>query len=209
MPLKIADESDLSFEVVILLIFGVFMLLFGILLFNIHVGDLPYSPDSMYGLFLVLVSLQIITLGKTPFGDLRRSWIVVIMGICTAVLGMIACFIPGYLTDLIRILVGIMLFAGGIMLLFKLLISEKRMKSWLKTPPIVRHLIIACSLVYSISIIVGLVTLIPGIITDPQTAIFLILYGISFFYLSWCIQNVRRVFPKEMTKNQDGGKYDI
>lgn len=150
MPLKIADESDLSFEVVILLIFGVFMLLFGILLFNIHVGDLPYSPDSMYGLFLVLVSLQIITLGKTPFGDLRRSWIVVIMGICTAVLGMIACFIPGYLTDLIRILVGIMLFAGGIMLLFKLLISEKRMKSWLKTPPIVRHLIIACSLVYSI-----------------------------------------------------------
>ena len=66
------EESDLSLEIVILLILGVFMLLFGLLLFKIHTGDLPYNPDSTYGLFLVIVSFQVITMGKTPFGDLRR-----------------------------------------------------------------------------------------------------------------------------------------
>ncbi|MDD4470842.1 MAG: hypothetical protein PHT97_06775, partial [Methanoculleus sp.] len=46
-------ELDISLEVVILLVFGVFMLIFGLLLFRIHTGELPYSPDSTYGLFLV------------------------------------------------------------------------------------------------------------------------------------------------------------
>src|SRR5690606_38443837 len=92
--LKITEESDLSLEVVILVILGVFMLLFGFLLFQIHRGALPYPPDSTYGLFLVIVSLQIITMGKTPFGDLRRSWILITVGIGTAIIGMTAGFIP-------------------------------------------------------------------------------------------------------------------
>ncbi len=69
------------------------MLLFGIVLFKIHTGELPYTPDSTYGLFLIIVSFQIVTMGKTPFGDMRRSWAIVIIGICTAIIGMTACFI--------------------------------------------------------------------------------------------------------------------
>src|SRR5690554_3132624 len=81
-------ESDLSLEVVILLVFGVFMSLFGLLLLRIQTGELPYAPDSTYGLFLVIVSFQVITMGKTPFGDLRRSWAVILLGVGTAVVGM-------------------------------------------------------------------------------------------------------------------------
>jgi len=201
---KLRDESDLSLEVVILLILGVFMLLFGLLLFRIHTGDLPYAPDSTYGLFLVIVSLQIITMGKTPFGDLRRSWMVVIIGICTAILGMFASFIPGLLTALIRILVGIILFVGGITLFLQLFVSEEKAKKWMKIPGILQQLIIACSLVYIMSAILGLVTLFPGIITNPQTAVLLIIYGISFFYLAWCIQKVTRLYSPEETKNPAG-----
>lgn len=195
MSIPIKNESELSFEVVILLILGIFMLLFGILLFSIHTGDLPYSPDSMYGLLLVLVSFQIITMGKTPFGDLRRSWGVIIIGICTAVLGMIACFIPGFVTGPVRILVGVMLLAGGAALLFQLFISEEKAKKWINIPGIVRRLIVACGLVYLISILLGIVTLVPGIITDPETAGLLILYGISILHLSWCIQYANRIHP--------------
>jgi hypothetical protein len=54
-------ESDLSLEVVVLLIFGVFWLLFGQLLVKIYTGDLPYGLDSTYGLLLVIVSFQMIT----------------------------------------------------------------------------------------------------------------------------------------------------
>lgn len=204
MSLPILNESDISIEVVILLILGVFMLIFGMLLFSIHTGDLPYSPDSTYGLFLVLVSFQIITMGKTPFGDLRRSWIVIIIGICMAVLGMLACFIPGFATDLVRILVGFFLFAGGIALLFQLLVSEGKAKAWIRVPGILRKLIVACTLVYLISVILGLITLVPGIVTNPQTSVFLILYGISILYLSWCIRNARLAFPSSPGEGSDG-----
>ena len=199
---KMGEESDLSLEVVILLVFGVFMLIFGMLLFKIHTGELPYTPDSTYGLFLVIVSFQIITMGKTPFGDLRRSWALIIIGICTAIIGMTACFIPGYLSELVRVLVGIILFAGGIALLLQLFTSEKKAKIWIKTSGILQHLTIACGIIYGITVILGLVTLLPGITTDTQTAVILVIYGIGFFYLSWCIQKVARLYP-EQTKNPE------
>ncbi len=199
-PKKI-EELDISIEVVLLLILGVFALLFGLLLFRILTGALPYTPDSTYGLFLVIVSLQIITMGKTPFGDLRRSWIVLIIGICTAILGMYACFIPGHLTALIRMLVGILLLFGGIALLLQLFISEEKAKKWMMIPGILQQLTIACSLVYIISAILGLITLIRGIATDLQTAAILVIYGISFFYLSWCIRKVNELYPPEEIRN--------
>ncbi|WP_214041306.1 hypothetical protein [Methanoculleus sp.] len=188
-------ESDLSLEVVILIVFGVFMLLFGLLLFRIHTGELPYAPDSTYGLFLVIVSFQIITMGKTPFGDLRRSWAVILIGVCTAVIGMVACFVPGLLAEPVRILVGLLLSAGGAALLAQLFFSEDKARLWLKVPGILQQLTVACIIVYVMSIVLGLVTLLPGITTDPETAVLLIVYGIGFFYLSWCIQKVGRLYP--------------
>lgn len=188
-------EPDLSLEIVILIVFGVFMLLFGLLLFKIHTGELPYAPDSTYGLFLVIVSLQIITMGKTPFGDLRRSWAVIAIGVCTAVVGMIACFIPGLLAVPVRILVGILLSAGGVALLVQLFFSGDKARVWLKVPGVLRHLTIACGLVYVISIVLGIITLLPGITTDYVTAVFLVIYGIGFFYLSWSIQAANRLYP--------------
>lgn len=193
------EESDLSFEVVILLVFGVFMLLFGLLLFGIHTGDLPYTPDSTYGLFLVIVSFQVVTMGRTPFGDFHRSWAVVVLGICAAVVGMVACFIPGTLTATVRILVGVLLSGGGAVLLLQLFLTEGRARTWLKVPGVLRHLTVACTGVYLLSVVLGLVTLLPGITTDPQTAVLLVLYGIFFFYLAWSLQNVARAYPRGET----------
>lgn len=194
---RMREESGLSLEVVVLLIFGVFWLLFGLLLFKIYTGDLPYNPDSTYGLFLVIVSFQMITMGKTPFGDLRRSWALVVIGIGTAMLGIATCFIPGYFTKFVRILVGIVLFAGGIALFMQLFISERKAKLWIKIAGILRQLTIACALVYTLTIISGLITLSAGLRSDPRTAIVLIFYGMSFFYLSWCVWKVARTYPPE------------
>lgn len=199
--IKIREESDLSLEVVILLILGVFMFLFGLLLFKISTGELPYTPDSTYGLFLVIVSFQVITMGKTPFGDLRRSWVLVLIGIITAIVGMVACFIPGQLTEMVRILVGILLFAGGISLLLQLLFFEGKARTWIKIPGVLQHLTVACGVVYVITIVLGLITLIPGITSNFQTALFLLIYGISIFYLAWCIQKVARSYPPEKLKS--------
>jgi hypothetical protein len=191
------EASDLSVEVVVLLIYGVFMLLFGLLMFKINTGELPYSPDSTYGLFLVLVSFQVIALGKTPFGDLRRSWALIILGMFTAMAGMAACFIPGYFTGIIRPLVGIILLAGGIVLFIQLCISENKARLWLKIGGILGHLTMACALVYALGIILGLITLCSGAATVPQTAVLLMVWGISFIYLSWCIWKAVRTYGPE------------
>ena len=192
--------GEISFEVIILFIFGMLMLLFGMLLFKIHTGEIPYSPDSTYGLFLVLVSFQMITLGKTPFGDLPQSWIIISAGMCTAAAGMTACFIPGLITDFVRILSGLLLFGGGIALLSGLFLSGKKAKKWLSVQGIPGHLTIAAAFVYSISVILGAVTLMPGITSDVLTGVILIAYGLSFFYLAWCIHKISLIYPK---KEQD------
>jgi uncharacterized membrane protein HdeD (DUF308 family) len=95
----------------------------------------------------------------------------------------------GLLTALVRILVGVMLFVGGIALLLQLFIYEEKEKKWIKISGILQQPIIACILVYIMSVILGLVTLLPGITADPQTAVLLIIYGVSFFYLSWILRD--------------------
>ena len=117
-----------------------------------------------------------------------------------AVLGMSACFIPGLLTGLIRVLVGILLFAGGIALLIQLFTAEDKAKKWMRIPGILRQLTVACALEYLMTVVIGLVSLFPGITTGLQTAVLLIIYGISFIYLAWCIGKVSRLYPPEETK---------
>lgn len=191
------DDTDLSLEGVILLVLGIFMLLFGVLLFKIHDGSLPYNPDSTYGLFLVIVSFQIITMGKTPFGDFRRSWALITIGISTAIFGMFSCFIPGYVTRFARIFVGGVLLGGGLTLFVQLFIAKEKARMWLTIGGMLRQLTFACVLIYVLTIFTGLVTLFPAATTDMQTAVLLIAYGLSFFYLSWCIWKVGQSYHQE------------
>jgi len=196
------DDTDLSLEVVILLVLGIFMLVFGFLLFKIHAGELSYNPDGTYGLFLVIVSFQVITMGKTPFGDFRRSWALVTIGICTAIFGMFSCFIPGYITGFSRIFVGIVLFAGGITLFVQLLIAKKKARTWMVSGKVLQQLTTACALTYILTILTGVITLFPRTTTDIRTAVLLVAYGFSFFYLSRCIWNVRQLSASEaVTEN--------
>jgi hypothetical protein len=188
-------ELDWSLEVVILLLLAIFMLLFGFLLFPIQTGALPYNADASYGLFQVIVSFQIIALGKTPFGDFRRSWLVVVIGICSAILGMIACFIPGSLTSVVRVSVGVVLLGGGLSLLVQLFAAEEKARAWMRVGGILSHLTLACTLVYGLTIALGAITLFPGIATGTLTASLLIVYGAGLAYLAWCIWNVRRTYP--------------
>lgn len=192
-----ALDHDRSLEIDVLLIFGVFMLIFGLLLFEISAGRLPYNLDSAYGLFLVLISIQIITMGKTPFGDLRRSWALVLFGVCGATLGMFACFIPGVLTEIVRVAVGLVLLGGGLSLLLQLFVSKGKARTWLRAGVVLAQLTVACALVYALSVIAGVITLAPGLVAAKWTATFLVIYGASFLYLAWALRRVAILYPLE------------
>ena len=106
------------------------MLIFSLLRFQFHTGALPYAPDSTYGLFVLLIAFQIVTMGKTPFGDLKRSWLLILIGIIVAILGMAAAFVPGYLSDHIRLIVGGVLFLGGGALFLQPFVREDKPRTW-------------------------------------------------------------------------------
>lgn len=187
-------EIALSIEVVLLIVGGVFFLLFGGLLFLIDRGMLPYSEGCVYGLFVVLVSMQIITMGKTPFGDVLRSWLVVIIGLLTAMLGTLAIFYPEYLNTTIRILAGLIVLITGAVGLLQLFTAKDKARRWMKVPGILQQLTVACALVYSIEIVLGIITLLPGIMPNLLTAVLLLVFGASLIFLAWCIHVVNHQY---------------
>lgn len=196
VPVK-RSEFDFTLEAVVLLVLSVFMLIFGLLLFAIHTGSLPYSPDSTYGLFLVIVALQVITMGKTPFGEIRRSWIVIVIGIAASILGMTACFIPGALSSVIHDLAGGILLVGGAVLFLQMVMIKEKAATWIRTPGVLRHLTLASGLVYLMMVLLGLVTLLPSLTTDTLTAVLLIIDSIGLIWLAWSVQQIARMRARD------------
>lgn len=113
-------KSDITLEVVILLIAGMALLITGILLFLVSSGALPYYENGLYGLFLVMFALQIVTMGKTPFGEVHRSRFIIAAGAVIAAVGIVTCFVPDVLTRFSRILLlltGIFMVLLGVLLI--------------------------------------------------------------------------------------------
>lgn len=188
------QESKLSFEVVILLIGGMSMLILGILLFPIYAGILPYYEGGLYGLLLFVFALQTITLGKTPFGDAPRSWLLIFTGTVIAAIGIVTCFIPGVMGSVPRILLIICFGIGGILLLFQLFLSKNKFQAWRKYGGIYRHLTISCALVYSISTGVAVLLYKPELVITWQTAAVALVFGLAILYLSWILQKISRTY---------------
>lgn len=191
------SPSDLTLGTVILVIFGIFMLLSGLFMFPALAGEITFKQDSAYGLLLVLLSLHAITLGKTPFGTFRRTWIVIITGFSTAVLGTAACFIPGFLAGIIPGLVGFLMVSGGIVLFINLLYSEGRARQWIRVPGILQHLTFACGSVYLTGIVFGLMILFPWFLPGVLVGLVSLIFSSGFFYLAWCIHKLSQMYPPE------------
>lgn len=119
---------------------------------------------------------------------------------------MLACFIPGFLSDIVRILVGALLLLGGASLLIQLFLHKDKAALWLRVPGILRQLTAACAIVYLMAFLLGLVTLIPALTTNTITAVLLLINGAALFWLAWCIEAVTRQYPKKPQAGQVGGR---
>ena len=126
---KMLKEADLPLETAILLIAGMTMLIAGILLFPVASGRLPFYEDGFFGLLLVMFSLQIITLGKTPFGDVHRSKKLLTVGVAIAAMGIVTSFIPEFSGRIPRALLVLSFGPGGFILLLQMLFSRKKFVS--------------------------------------------------------------------------------
>ena len=127
----ILKEADLPLEVVILLIAAMTLLITGVLLFPVSTGALPYCEDGLYGLLLVMFAVQTVALGKTPFGDMSRSKVPLVIGVVIAAVGITTVFIPDVLSQAPRILLFICFCPGGVSLLLQMLLAAPSAKGGL------------------------------------------------------------------------------
>lgn len=189
-------ETDLPIEVVILLIAGMTMLITGILLFPVSAGALPYYENGLYGLLLVMFALQVITLGKTPFGDIRRSKFLLAAGVMIAAVGIVTCFVPDLFIRLSRLLLFVCLGPGGFLLLLQMGLDQGKLRSWLQYGGIFRHLILGCSLVYGLSMVIALLLWKRDLLTTPMTAVAVLLYGAAILYLAGVLRKIYGAYPE-------------
>jgi hypothetical protein len=198
---RIFNKADLPLEVVILLIAGLMMLITGILLFPVSTGALPYYENGLYGLLLFIFALQIVTLGKTPFGDMSRSKPLIVIGVIIAAIGIVTCFIPDLLSQVPRVLLFICFTPGGFLLLLQMFLSQEKLRTWVKYGGIFKHLIVGCGAVYVLSILIGLLILVQSLLTTAMTAVVGLIFGIAIIYLALVLQKIYLTYPEAENTN--------
>jgi hypothetical protein len=198
---RIFNKADLPLEVSILLIAGLMMLITGILLFPVSTGALPYYENGLYGLLLFIFALQIVTLGKTPFGDMSRSKPLIVIGVVIAAIGIVTCFIPDLLSQIPRILLFICFAPGGFLLLLQMFLSQEKLRTWVKYGGIFKHLIVGCGAVYVLSILIGFLILVQSLLTTTMTAVVGLIFGIAIIYLALVLRKIYLTYPEAENTN--------
>jgi hypothetical protein len=188
-------EVNLPLEVVILLMGSLALLITGILLFPVSAGILPYYENGLYGLLLIIFALQIITLGKTPWGDLRRSPGLLIAGFTIATLGLCTSFVP-LANPLPRILLLLCFGPGGLLLLLQLYLSPSKAPAWSKHGGIFHQLTFACTGVYVLSMLMALLVWKQSLEATSTMAMILLFFGLTVLYLAVVLQKIYQQYPE-------------
>ena len=159
-------------------------------------GSLPYFENGLYGLLLVVFSLQIITLGKTPFGDVRRSKPIIALGVVIAAVGIAACFVPDIFGQLPRILLILCFGPGGLLLLLQMCFAKEKLRSWATYGGIFRHLIAGCGAVYGLSMLIALLIWKQNLLTTSMMAAVALIFGLAIFYLAGVLRKIYGLYPE-------------
>ena len=189
------ERSDIPLEVVILLLGGMTMLVTGVLLFPVYAGTLPYYENGFYGLLLFIFALQVVALGKTPFGEMRRSIPLVAAGVIVAGAGIVTCFVPDVFSEISRLLLFLCLAPGGVVLLVQLLVPREKARSWVKHGPLFQRLTFGCALVYLLSILAGLLLWKKELLSPLATAVTVLAYGAAIVHLALVLRKVYSLYP--------------
>ncbi len=190
--------AEVGFDVVVLLVAGTTMLITGSLLFPVSAGLLPYYENGLYGLLLFIFALQMVTLGRTPFGDTPRSKPLLMTGVGIAALGIITCFIPDIFSRFPRIILSTSFGPGGAVLMLQMIFSGDKLPKWRKYGGIFRHLIAGCTAVYFFSVLIGLLIFRQNLLSSPVTAVVALLSGASLIYLAFTLQRIYSAYPESV-----------
>lgn len=146
-------------------------------------GNIKLSLMGMMAVFLMILSLRLISEGDSPFGKIGRSNLVVIAGIICMMISMIAVIVPSdTLHSAMSYVLGILNLVEGIRLLRMLLMKKKEIQK-------VKIRMVITSVT---AILFAINLLIPGVIDRTMLLLTMVLMsltmislGITIFTLRW------------------------
>ena len=165
------------------------MTVLGLLLFPVNLGIIAFSPDGQLGLLLTVTAIQIMSLGETPLGQFKRSWLMVMIGLLFAALGVVSCIVPGLLTGMLQILLGLLNLTGGAVSLIKRYLQILREESTPGSvpdivPSNVKKLTATQTTLNCVQIAFGISMLLPGVVPGLLMAGLLVVNGLLLFILA-------------------------
>jgi hypothetical protein len=182
----------------ILIILAIMLTALGLLLFPVNLGVIPFSPDGQLGLLLTVTAIQTMSLGETPLGQFKRSWLIIMVGLLFAALGVVSSIVPGLLTGVIQVLLGILNLAGGAVSLIKRYLPMLREidtpgSAPAIVPPNVKKLAAIQTTLNCVQIAFGAATLVPGVIPGLLMAGILVMNGLLLFMLASALTKMTAV----------------
>jgi hypothetical protein len=193
--LDIFREASLPLSLAILMILGILLTLQGLLLFPVNLGVIAFSPDGQLGLLLTVTAIQMMSLGETPLGRFKRSWIMIVIGLLFAGLGVVSSIVPGLLTGMLQILLGILNLTGGAVSLIKRYLPILREDSTPGSAPDiipsnVKKLTATQTTLNCVHIGLGASALVPGVVPGLLMAGIVVINGLLLFRLASVLPKV-------------------
>jgi len=182
-------EASLPLSMAILIILAILLTVLGLLLFPVNLGVIPFSPDGQLGLLLTVTAIQMMSLGETPLGRFKRSWLIIAIGLPFAALGIVSSIVPNLLTGMIQILLGLFNLVGGAVSLMKRYIPVLRGINATGrvpgvVPPKVGKLAATQTTLNCVQLAFGASTLVPGVVPGLLMAGILVINGFLVFMLA-------------------------
>jgi hypothetical protein len=186
-------EAPLSLSLATLLLLAVLLTLLGLVLIPVNLGLLPFSPDGLQGLLLVVFAIQMMSVGETPVGRFRRSWTMVAVGVAFVGLGAFSCVVPGVLTQWLRVLLALLNLTAGTVFFTRRLLQRRRDREAPPAgpvPPVVASMQATQTVLNVVVIAFGVTMLVPGLVPGLLNAAIIVANGLLLFRLASLVRKL-------------------
>jgi hypothetical protein len=188
-------EIFLSIPDSFILLLGIIFIECSIILIPVSQGYVLFSRDSQFGLLMVIMAIQVLALGKTPFGVHKRSWLLIGIGVLVSVLGIYSCIVPGLLSGWMLTILGLWnLLTGGTGIVKRIIPA---MQSYRSSPNKQAFLPAETKKLYKLLIILHLLTmgfgmnlLLPGLIPGVVILVNLFILGVLMVCLAFMLEKI-------------------
>lgn len=185
-------ENEFPISSMTLFFTGIVMLcnVFAIIL--MATGNAEMSMRGTMAIFLIILALRLISLGDTPFGQLNRSNIVVIIGIICMTLGMVAVIMPShFLYSVMAYTLGLLNLVEGIKLIRMFFSNDKKIKK-------VKFRVGISGVA---TIFFGINMLLPGIFSGTMMLFTMALMAVTMISLGMTIFTIRMAEMRKFNSN--------